>query len=342
MIVVETKAFHTELSMSEVLNNIKEGCYFLNPRMEFEFINKAAEAVIEKPKAELLGNCLWDVLPNYVGTKLYHEYTKAYEEQELRSFEITTLYSNRIVEVKVFPNKDGLLVIFSDITIFKEREKEERYYDKLKLIGEMAAGVAHEVRNPLTTVKGFLQIMSKDEKIETYDTRIQLMIEEIDRVNNIIGEFLSLAKNRTRNVKNSSINQLITSIYPLLETRALKEGKVIKLELGSIANIMVDQDEIRQLLLNMINNSLDAMEEGKAVSVITYKEKDTVVLSIKDEGSGIPESLMEKIPTPFLTGKDDGTGLGLSICYSIAQKNNAKIDFMTSSKGTTFNVSFDK
>nr|WP_272495712.1 ATP-binding protein [Bacillus pinisoli] len=328
--------------MAEVLNNIKEGCYFLNSRMEFEFINLAAEKVIEKPKAELLGKCLWDVLPEYVDTKLFHLYNKAYGEQELQTFEVTTLYTNRLVEVKVFPNKDGLLCIFSDITSIKEKEKEERYFDKLKLIGEMAAGVAHEVRNPMTTVKGFLQIMSKDRNLENYDSHVKLMIEEIDRVNNIIGEFLSLAKNRARIVKNSSINQLITSIYPLLETRALKEGKIIKLELGNITNIMVDQNEIRQLLLNMINNSLDAMGEGKSVSVITYKEEGAVILCIKDEGSGIPDNLIHDIPNPFVTSKENGTGLGLSICYSIAQRNNAKIDFNTSDDGTTFNIRFIK
>ncbi|OZM56870.1 hypothetical protein CIB95_08855 [Lottiidibacillus patelloidae] len=242
--------------------------------------------------------------------------------------------------MKVFPNKDGLLCIFSDITNIREKEKEERYYDKLKIIGEMAAGVAHEVRNPLTTVKGFLQIMSKDKSLVNYNTHVRLMIEEIDRVNNIIAEFLNLSKNKARNVTESSMNQIITSIYPLLETRALKEGKILKLELGNIVNICVDQDEIRQLLLIMINNSLDAMEAGKSVLVKTYKEKDAVVLCIKDEGSGIPENLIDDIPTPFVTGKESGTGLGLSICYSIARKNNAKIDFDTSANGTTFNIRF--
>ncbi|QPC48235.1 two-component system sensor histidine kinase NtrB [Mangrovibacillus cuniculi] len=340
MIIIESSKFRSNIDMLEVLNNIKEGCYFLNEKMEFEFINRAAESVIEKPKSELLGKCLWDILPDYIDTKVYHTYNKAFKEQEMQSFEVLSQYSKRIVEVKVIPNKNGLLVIFSDVTNIREKEIEDRYYDKLRIIGEMAAGVAHEVRNPLTTVKGFLQIMSKDENLSNYDAHLNLMIDEINRINQIIAEFLSLSQNRARNIKDSSLNQIITTMLPLLQTRAVKEGKIVKVLLGEIQNLFVDQDEIRQLLLNMINNSLDAMEEGTSVCIVTSFEKDTVVLSIQDEGSGIPSNLVEDIPIPFVTGKENGTGLGLSICYSIAQRNNAKIDFETSSKGTTFNIRF--
>ncbi|MDE5414330.1 two-component system sensor histidine kinase NtrB [Alkalihalobacterium chitinilyticum] len=326
--------------MLEVLDNLKEGCYFLNSRMEFEFINRAAEEIIEKPKEELLGKCLWSALPDYIDTELYHLYNKAFQEQELQYAELQTMYSKSIVEVKVFPNKDGLLCVFSDITKRKEKENEEKYYDKLKIIGEMATGVAHEIRNPMTTVKGFLQLMSKDKELENYDSRLQLMIDELDRANSIIAEFLNLAKNKARKLNKTSINHIITSMYPLLETRALKEGKNIKLQLVQIPNILVDQDEIRQLLLNMINNSLDAMEEKKSVTIITYEEKGAIVLSIDDEGSGIPENIIDNVEIPFVTGKENGTGLGLPICYSIAQRNNAKIDFNTGPSGTTFNIRF--
>jgi len=127
-----------------------------------------------------------------------------------------------------------------------------------------------------------------------------------------------------------------------LETRAIKEGKFIKLELSSIPEINVDKNEIRQLLLNLINNALDAMEKGKSVYLTTMDEVDHVVLSIKDEGTGIPPELIHKVSVPFVTSKPNGTGLGLPICFSIAKRNNAKMGFTSSAEGTTFTIRFRK
>lgn len=331
---------NSKIDMEEILDSISDSCYFLNSRMEFVFINRAAEEVMEKPREELLGKCIWDALPSYKATNVYELFIKAYKEQKVQHFEVMNDCSKVPVELKVSPNKDGILVCVNDISERIEKEREQRYYDRLKVIGEMAAGVAHEVRNPMTTVKGFLQVLAENKDLEKYDSIFKLMVEEVDRVNNIISEFLNLAKNKPVDLKDSNINELITVLYPLLETRALKEGKNITLELGSIPMIKVDKNELRQLLLNMLNNALDAMESGKTVAIITYEENSEVVLCIKDEGRGIPDDLLDDIATPFVTGKEHGTGLGLPICYTIAKRNNAEIDFSTSSKGTTFYIRF--
>ena len=337
----------SNLDLIQVLENISEACFLLNSDWEYEYINKAAESFLKavgplsnKTKEDLIGIRIWDVLPNYVGTDTYKIFHKALEEQTLQTFDIVAEYSKISLEVKIFPSKDGLFVMFIDITKQKENEKLQQIHEKLKIIGEMAAGVAHEVRNPMTTVKGFLQLMAENEELERYKSIHNLMIDEINRVNDIITQFLDISKDKPNKIECCDLNELIKIILPLLETRAVKEGKPIALKLSSIPEIEVDKNEIRQILLNLINNALDAMDAGKTVEIITYEDNDAVVLSIKDEGPGIPADLIGDIETPFITSKEGGTGLGIPICFSIAKRNNATIDYTSSSEGTTFNVRF--
>ena len=339
---LDEKRLIKHVDMQEVLMNMVKGCYYLNSKMEFVFINKAAEAMIEKPKEELLGACMWDVLPNYIGTDVYKYYHKAYDEQTIQTFEIVTEYSKRDVEIRVIPDKNGILAIFTDITEKKKYEEEQMYIEKIRIIGEMAAGVAHEVRNPLTIVKGFLQVISENDDLSGYKDIFALMIDEMNRVNNIISEFLDIAKVKPNKIEFNDLNGIIKTLNPLLETRALKENKFIHLELSRIPTIKIDQNEIRQLLLNMVSNSLDAMKPHDSVVLKTYIKEGTVVLSIIDSGKGIPPEINDRISTPFVTSKENGTGLGLAICYAIAKRNNATIDFISSPNGTTFNIRFNQ
>lgn len=248
------------------------------------------------------------------------------------------------VEVSVIPvvfeGENASQYIVRDITQRKEMEKEMARLDRLHLIGEMAAGIGHEVRNPMTSVRGFLQLLANKEpdpkKLEYYD----IMVEELDRANSIITEFLSLAKDRAVKLKPTSLNIIINSLYPLLSTDAINQDKRIKLQKSDIPNVPLNEKEIRQLIINLVKNGLDAMSSGGVLTIGTFTENDEVVLFIEDEGTGIKPEIYDKLGTPFVTTKCHGTGLGLSVCYSIADKHNAKIDFKTGSAGTTFFVRF--
>ena len=111
--------------MLEILDNISEGCSFLNSKMEMEFINKAGEALLEKPKEEVMFKCQWDVLPKYKETIVYELYNKAYREQTVQCFEMVTEYSKAPLEIRVFPNKYGIFLLFNDITKKKKRRKNK-------------------------------------------------------------------------------------------------------------------------------------------------------------------------------------------------------------------------
>ncbi|MFX4261994.1 ATP-binding protein [Pelotomaculum propionicicum] len=212
--------------------------------------------------------------------------------------------------------------------------------DQLDLVGQLAAGIGHEIRNPMTTVKGFLQLFKEKERYNQDKDHLDLMIEELDRVNLIITEFLNLAKNKAVELKIQSLNKKIRTIFPMLQADAMKQDKDIRLELGEIPHIKIDKNEIKQLILNIVRNGLEAMSPGGTIIIRTYSDENAVVLSVQDNGKGIDSDVLTLIGTPFLTTKDTGTGLGLAVCYSIASRHNAKIDIETGSEGTTFFIRF--
>ena len=233
-----------------------------------------------------------------------------------------------------------LLSVVNDITDIRQMEKEMARLDRLNLVGEMAAIIAHEIRNPLTTVKGFLQLLKEKDRYDQDKMYLKLMIEELERTNAIITDFLSLAKNKPVEFKKTSLNNILNSIIPLIEAEALKNDKKICMDCGDIPDLLLDKKEIHQIILNLTRNGLEAMPPGSCLFLTTYKEGNEVVLAVRDQGQGIEPEVLEKMGTPFFTTKDSGTGLGLAVCYSIAARHNAKMEVRTGSGGTTFLVRF--
>ncbi|TEB07169.1 Sporulation kinase E [Pelotomaculum schinkii] len=229
-----------------------------------------------------------------------------------------------------------------DITEKKQLEIEMARLERFNLVGEMAAGIAHEIRNPMTAVKGFLQYLSGKKDCVQYKEYYDLMILELDRANAIISEFLSIARSRAVELKHHNLNDIIESLYPLIQADAMVSDKEIKIELGEIINLNLDEKEIRQLILNLFRNGMEAMQPGKHLTIKTCLDNGKVVLSVQDQGTGIDPEVLKKLGTPFFTTKEKGTGLGLAVCYSIAARHNATIKVKTGSEGTTFFVRFAK
>ena len=247
------------------------------------------------------------------------------------------LYSAEEVDINGEP---CILSIITDITELKKMEVEITRLDRLNLVGEMAASIGHEIRNPLTSVRGFLQILRENEdylkEIEFFD----LMIEEVDRANAIITQFLSLAKDKMVEPKPLNLNELIRKLEPLIQVKVISQEQSIQLELNDLPDLILDNEEIHQLILNLVDNGLESMPLGGEVTIRTFTEKGCVILAVQDHGQGIVPELIDKLGTPFVTTKEQGTGLGLPVCYRIAARYNAKIDIETSSTGTTFYVRF--
>ena len=231
-----------------------------------------------------------------------------------------------------------ILSIITDITEQKQMEIEMLRMDRLNLVGEMAASIGHEIRNPMTAVRGFLQLFQY-KYIEDKEF-IDLMIEELDRANGIISEFLYLAKNKMVKLMPLNLNSVLKNIMPLVKASAAIQDKVIKVKMEEVPELLLDENEIRQLIFNLVNNGMESMSLGGEVSIKTSVENDNVVLAVQDQGKGIDKDLLKHLGTPFLTTKEEGTGLGLAVCYRIAARHNAKIEIDTNSTGTTFYVRF--
>ena len=232
------------------------------------------------------------------------------------------------------------LAIIQDITEKVQFEKEMARLDRLNLVGEMAAGIGHEIRNPMTSVRGFLQIFCTRKEFAAYKEYLDLMIEELDRANSIITEFLSLAKNKVVEQKPQNLNHIVQAISPLIVADGMVTDKNIVFELSDIPDIALDNKEIRQLILNLVRNGFEAMSPGGLMRIKTFIDKNVVVLAVQDNGKGIAPDVFDKLGTPFFTTKDNGTGLGLAMCYSITARHNAKIQVETGPNGTTFLVRF--
>lgn len=225
----------------------------------------------------------------------------------------------------------------------QQREKvlqEMARIDRFESVGDIAASIGHEVRNPMTTVRGYLQLFQRKAHFAEHAEQINTMIEELDRANSIITEFLSLAKNKTVNMKIGNLNTVIHALYPLLQADALRRGHEVFISLDEIPNSEFDENEIRQLILNLVRNGLEAMQHEGVVTIRTYTYGKWLILSIEDTGAGIQAEILPKLGVPFITTKEAGTGLGLPVCYRIAERHGAKISVQTGNTGTTFIIQF--
>ncbi|MFX4263350.1 MEDS domain-containing protein [Pelotomaculum propionicicum] len=332
--------------ITNILESITDAFFVLDKKWCAIYLNKEAELFTKKNlgvnREELSGKNFWETLPELVDTKLYREFQRAVQEQVSVHFEHLSVYGKMWVYISAYPSKNGLFVYFKDMTEQKMIQEEMARLDRLNLIGEMAAGIGHEVRNPMTTIKGFLQLLSEKDRYLQDREFLDLMIDELDRANSIISEFLSLAKNKNVDIKKRNLNKILNSILPLIQADGQVKDKYINLETQVVSDLLLDEKEIRQLVLNLVRNGLEAMSPGGKMEIRTYSEEDEVVLTVKDSGKGIEPEILEKIGIPFYTTKENGTGLGLAVCYSIASRHNAKIDIKTGTEGTTFSVRFKK
>lgn len=332
----------SQLKITQIIEGISDGFFALDCSYRFSYLNKVTQKLAGQEQCDLLGKKIQEVFPQIEGSLTFNKLDEAMSQNKAIHWENKAFTNADLCyEYHAYPFAEGLTVFFRDITESKRHSQELARLERLNLIGQLAAGISHEIRNPLTTVKGFLQFLGARKQYEDEKEYMDLMISEIDRANSIITDFLSLAKVNADNISLKNINEIIGKVFPMLQADAYNNNKEILLDLKSLPEIMLNENEIRQLILNLVRNGLEAMPEKGKITIRTYCKADKVVLEIKDEGPGIPEKIREKIGTPFFTTKETGTGLGIAISMGIAQRHHALFDFETGSTGTTFKITFD-
>lgn len=222
--------------------------------------------------------------------------------------------------------------------LIEQIERESSFYqsERLKVVGELAAGMAHEIRNPLTTIKGFLQLS----KTQGYTIKpwYDLLTEEVERMTELTGEFLEFSKPRISNYQVCSVHDCLLKVISLTESEARVNGHQLHYsEFSPELRVYMDPDKIVQVFVNLVKNALEAMEEPGKVTLRLYKSKGWVNVVLTDTGKGIKPADLKKIFDPFFTTKASGTGLGLSISLKIIQDHGGKLDVTsTEGQGTSF------
>ncbi|WP_240795436.1 ATP-binding protein [Aquibacillus halophilus] len=230
-----------------------------------------------------------------------------------------------------------IIAIAKDITDKKEAEEMMIRSEKMSVAGQLAAGVAHEIRNPLTSLKGFVQLLQAG--IEKKDEYYKIMIDEIEKINSITSELLFISKPMTDNRNFERLSEMLSDVVTLLSSQAKLFDVKIILELEEDVSIFCDKTQIKQVLINLIKNAVEEMTEGGEIHIVVESNKHQCAISIIDEGPGIPQHILHKLKEPFFTTKKDGTGLGLMISEKIIENHNGTIDiFQNIEKGSTFQI----
>ena len=312
--------------------------------LEYINVNHAYENSMGKTSSELIGKRRTEIDPHIMNEEF--NWLKTYMDVAISRKPTTfTQYSQqhqRWYSISAYSPAEGhVAVISEDITHYITIKAEVARMDRLNLIGNMSAGLAHEIRNPLTVIKGYLQFFKKKLPDNLHE-QLSLVLDELARIETIITDFLSISKNKPTELEPQDLNIIINSIAPLLLTNAVKRGMHLKFKLcKKLPKRLLATKEIKQLILNLAMNGLDAMQKHGTLIIETQYDNDNLILSITDSGSGIPLDLQQKIFDPFFTTRDEGTGLGLSVCASIVERHHGIIKITSQENvGTCFTITF--
>jgi two-component system NtrC family sensor kinase len=238
----------------------------------------------------------------------------------------------------------GICRICKDITQLKKAEERLVLAERLSSLGELTAGVAHELRNPLAGIKINTQILARKKDLPEMEKRILESTQEgIEKIQKIVDDMLHFAKPKAAHFKEKEINEVVDESLAILQTKFKKGNISLVLEQGQrLPRVRIDVHQIQQVLVNLILNAIQAMEKGGALTIRTFLEDGgSVGVEIKDTGVGIPRSHLKKIFDPFFTTKSEGTGLGLSISLKILESHRASIDVVSQEgEGSSFTIYF--
>ncbi len=300
-------------------------------------VNPAFEEVYGWTRAEIVGKSIPLVPPENV-LEAEQRYASLLEGKSIKLLETQDMRKNGTVfdvEISLSPIYDrtnkmiAISAITRDISYKKENEQLLLQSEKLKMAGEIAAGVAHEIRNPMAVISGFVQMMSieKDSSCYAYTEIIQ---SEIERINLIIGEFLVLSKPHVEQLKIVSIDDIINSISHLFHLEFQKHNIIFSLHIVSEDNrILANENQLKQVFINIIKNAIEAIEartaEGEIIIFIAKDTEGLIMVTITDNGVGMSEAMIKRIFEPFYTTKSTGTGLGMLITNKIIQEHGGTI-----------------
>ena len=221
-----------------------------------------------------------------------------------------------------------------------KRERELFRENKLASLGTVAAGMAHEIKNPLASVKGMTQILPENlEDKEFIGKYMNIIPRQIDRISSIVDDLLSFGRPRKLEKTMCSINEVVEDVLALVETQCFRKRIEVKKDLDELPKLMLDRDQINQSILNIVLNSIDSMQDGGILTISTSADRENILIEICDTGCGISRDNLSNIFDPFYSSKTFGTGMGLAVTYKIIDEHEGKIGVESEvGRGTKFRI----
>ncbi|KMJ58246.1 sporulation kinase [Bacillus sp. LL01] len=334
----------SEQKFRKIFDNTMDGIILWDSRCNIIDANPNASKILSHSKDELMANYLHYYIKHEQLQDLLKQWKECPNNEELSGEVILEdEIGMQIIEYSAKKNViEGLhMTIFRNITEKREMEDQLRKSDTLTVVGELAAGIAHEIRNPMTALKGFIQLLQNSMEEDQYGMYFDVITSELKRIESIITEFLVLAKPQAISYQKKSVTVIMKETLDLLSAQASLDNVqfVTTIEEG-LPDIHCEPNQLKQVFINILKNAIEVMPKGGTVSVSLSKvEGEQVLISIMDEGIGIPEDKLKKLGEPFYTTKDRGTGLGLMVSYKIVEEHNGTIEVNSElGRGTTFDI----
>jgi len=330
-----------------VLESMANGLITVDRSLRVATFNPTALEILRKPKEEVDARPISELLP------LEEEIKRVFADSELileKEVKISNEGKGKFLALSVSPLKEpeshisrGAVVIVRDLTMIRELEQKVIVSEKFAALGRLSAGVAHEIRNPLNSIRGFIQYFQKKLALDEEDYRYtDLMLTEVDRLNRVISKLLAYSKPREPRLSIRSADEVLDHCIRVVEREAAEAGVQIVRESGGddIPLVLMDTDQMTQVFLNILINSIEASPRGgKVVVGCETDEQGRVMIHVADTGEGIPRENLDKLFDPFFSTKKKGTGLGLAIVKSIIEGHEGEIEVESEpGKGTRFTV----
>ncbi|MGC8954825.1 MAG: ATP-binding protein [Fervidobacterium sp.] len=337
-----------------VLQNMSSAIIVLDREGKITEWNKKAEVYFGRPKEQMTGVELRTLGTEFDDIEeMAFQSMKIKEEITLSNYLIQVMGSERYYDIRITPFWDsekimlrGVIITLDDVTDRVNLEKERKKQEKLAALGEMAARVAHELRNPISVLGGFIKRLEKNiDNPEASRKYANIIKEEILRLEQIVNEILDFSREpRSLEFTNFNVNKLINDVYILLEEKVKEKNILFSFETDSEEiTINAEYSRMKQVVINLIQNAIEATPIGGKILVETRIGIDRIVISIWNEGTPIDKETSEKLFTPFFTTKVHGTGLGLAICKKIIEdEHNGKIYHIATEDGNKFVVELPK
>ena len=335
----EDRAITIEGYNENILQSVPSGVMSFDEGMRIMKVNLAAEKILEVKGEMIVGRYHTDVLNKPI-TDLLND-RKVIERGEISY--ITPSGKKIWLGLTLSPLKDsagrtiGQILIFTDLTQLKAFESQMELRARLSSLGELSAGIAHELRNPLGVIAGYTKLLSK--KLDSSLTpTVDAISREIIVMDRIISDFLSFAKPAELNISDIDLKTIIENCVTAVTG---ERGNInLNLDIKGLPIIKGDEVFLRQAFTNLIQNAVEAMPQGGKLAINASSKGDFLDVAISDAGHGIAENIMDKIFLPFFTTKENGTGLGLAIVHKIVVSHGGNIFVDSSDKGTLFRIRF--